>query len=427
MEFFNFLIKHKCHNILNKEIGECLLIHPRNLTFWKIAAYNEFENNFNSITARNLFQKSIRLNQNNIETHLEYFIFELKFAEKVAERRKILLGDKETKIKFIEDEDFLSKQSLVKEVDMSHDAEEKKSEQDNTTELLKLEIPEIIWKQAHILFKHKDNSKELDIQFLGALMKYGSKLDYKGLKEKIICSLRENDSSIDTEIQIQRCLLEKYDKKDYIKKLVEKFDKLLKSNPQEYCNKFISSAFNFLESKFINERDINEIEKSNIFSYVWEKLKNQIDIEEISKNFTEDYNLRIIKFLSDHKVFKSNVLNDLINKIIDNLFTIKDSTILTEFFNVWKNHIMNFNLDMDTIFDTLALKMKNVKSGNNTFYANLLFQVCELIEDEVHFSPEKTMSYLTRIEDMIFHIKDLSSKREVYKKLVKIIYVSIKF
>jgi hypothetical protein len=90
MEFFNYLIRNKCHNILNKEIGECLINFPNNLTFWRIAAYNEFENNFNSISARNLFQKCVRINKNKFEAYHDYFIFELKFAEKVLERRKIL-------------------------------------------------------------------------------------------------------------------------------------------------------------------------------------------------------------------------------------------------------------------------------------------------------------------------------------------------
>ena len=90
IEFFNFLIRHKCHNILNKEIGLCLVNHPQNLDFWKIAAYNEFENNSNSLAARNLFQKCLRLNRDNVDAHLEYFIFELKFVEKIVERKNFL-------------------------------------------------------------------------------------------------------------------------------------------------------------------------------------------------------------------------------------------------------------------------------------------------------------------------------------------------
>ena len=87
LEFFNFLIKHKCFNILNKEIGSCLVNNPKNIDFWKIAAYNEFENNLNTLAARNILQKCIRVNRRVLEANLEYFIFELKFVDKVYRRR----------------------------------------------------------------------------------------------------------------------------------------------------------------------------------------------------------------------------------------------------------------------------------------------------------------------------------------------------
>lgn len=90
MEFFNYLVKHKCHNVINREIGFCLVNHPYNLDFWRIAAYNEFENNSNFIASRNLMQKCIRINKNNYEAHLDYFTFELKFVQKIVERRHLL-------------------------------------------------------------------------------------------------------------------------------------------------------------------------------------------------------------------------------------------------------------------------------------------------------------------------------------------------
>ena len=90
IEFFNFLIKHKCHNVLNREIGHCLVNHPYNLDFWRIAAYNEFENNSNFLASRNIFQKCLRINKNNFEAHLDYFVYELKFVQKIVERRQFL-------------------------------------------------------------------------------------------------------------------------------------------------------------------------------------------------------------------------------------------------------------------------------------------------------------------------------------------------
>jgi U3 small nucleolar RNA-associated protein 6 len=93
--FFQYLIKHKSYNILNKEMGHCLSIYPHNLLFWKIAAYNEFEYKNNALVARNYFQKSLRINKTNFEAYLDYFIFELKFIEKIIKRRSFLEGKDE--------------------------------------------------------------------------------------------------------------------------------------------------------------------------------------------------------------------------------------------------------------------------------------------------------------------------------------------
>lgn len=60
------------------------------IDFWKIAAYNEFENNSNALAARNIFQKCLRMNPTNLEAYIEYFIFELKFVEKIVLRQKHL-------------------------------------------------------------------------------------------------------------------------------------------------------------------------------------------------------------------------------------------------------------------------------------------------------------------------------------------------
>ncbi len=90
MEFFNFLVKHKCHNIINREIGACLVNNPYNLDFWRIAYYNEMDNNSNFLAARKILQKCLRINKKNIEAHLDYFVFELKFVQIIAERQSML-------------------------------------------------------------------------------------------------------------------------------------------------------------------------------------------------------------------------------------------------------------------------------------------------------------------------------------------------
>jgi len=94
MEYFNFLLVNKCNEILNKEIGRCLTLHPSKIIFWKIAAYHEYEDNLNFQNARNLLQKCIKFNQYNVEAYLEYFTFEIIFAKNFVERKDILSGKK---------------------------------------------------------------------------------------------------------------------------------------------------------------------------------------------------------------------------------------------------------------------------------------------------------------------------------------------
>ena len=70
MEYFNFLMNNNCINILNKEIGKCLIQNPTNINFWKIAVYNEFENNLNNLRARKLMQGCIRMNNKDLNAYL---------------------------------------------------------------------------------------------------------------------------------------------------------------------------------------------------------------------------------------------------------------------------------------------------------------------------------------------------------------------
>ena len=83
-------MNNNCINILNKEIGKCLIQNPTNINFWKIAVYNEFENNLNNLRARKLMQGCIRMNNKDLNAYLEYFTFEIKFAEKISERKNFL-------------------------------------------------------------------------------------------------------------------------------------------------------------------------------------------------------------------------------------------------------------------------------------------------------------------------------------------------
>ncbi len=197
MEFFNFLIKHKCANLLNKEIGQCLANHPNNLNFWKIAAYNEYENNLNTFAARNLFQKSLRMNRNNLQAFLDYFTFEIKFVEKILERRKILsLAKEENKLKILanaEDADSNNKQEEAEK-----NAKEEAENLSVSDDVLDLKICEIIWRKALSAKLTNENKVSLTLKFLKVLYqeKHMLGIHMKRLKQGMIFYLNEDKDEL---------------------------------------------------------------------------------------------------------------------------------------------------------------------------------------------------------------------------------------
>ena len=200
MEYFNFLIVNKCSDILNKEIGRCLTLHPTNINFWKIAAYHEYEDNLNFQNARSLLQKCIKFNQYNIDAYLEYFTFEIIFAKNFIERKDILLGktgkkEEKKKINIIDDINEEKRKMEIKE------EKEKKEENDITknenkdidnNKIRDLIIPELIYEDTiKKLIFNKNKSKEdilkIHFGFLDRLEKYGNSktINYKKLEDKI--------------------------------------------------------------------------------------------------------------------------------------------------------------------------------------------------------------------------------------------------
>lgn len=192
LEFFNFLIKHKCTNILNKEIGQCLANHPNNLTFWKIAAYNEYENNLNTFVARNLFQKCLRMNKDNLQAYLDYFYFEIKFVEKILERRKILASNQEEdKLKILSDATQIKPEDVK---NAKQDAENAAISDD----VLNLKICEIIWNKALNTNLISEDRIFITLKFLKILYQEKHKLgsNIKRLKQLMIQYLHDNKDEL---------------------------------------------------------------------------------------------------------------------------------------------------------------------------------------------------------------------------------------
>ena len=209
LEFFNFLITHKCSNLLNKEIGICLANNPKDLDFWKIAAYNEHENNLNTFVARNIFQKCIRMNKENLYAYLDYFLFEIKFVEKILERKKILAKETEEKktLKMIDDVDVdanvdvNNNVNVVNNNDNNELVENKNKENKEDDAVLNLKICEIIWHKAlkaDLLEEFKDNKILTTFEFLRILYKNKSQLEKnaKTLKNKMVDYLLNNNNDL---------------------------------------------------------------------------------------------------------------------------------------------------------------------------------------------------------------------------------------
>ena len=247
MEYFNFLLVNKCNEILNKEIGRCLTLHPSKIIFWKIAAYHEYEDNLNFQNARNLLQKCIKFNQFNVEAYLEYFTFEIIFAKNFVERKDILSGKKteekketKKKINIIND---INEEKEKMEID-----EEKNDNDDiinnNNNDITKTEvesdkirdlvIPELIYDdclQKLINGKNKKVEEILEIHFgfLERLEKYGSskQINYQKLENKIMNNIKNliNNNAqnsilcIDNEIKMIKIKLLKYSKEEIINRI----------------------------------------------------------------------------------------------------------------------------------------------------------------------------------------------------------------
>lgn len=201
-----------------------------NIDFWKIAAYNEFENNFNSLVARNIFQKCIRINRNTILSYLEYFIFELKFVEKIVNRKKALTDFKgkelhsttnnykeqdNTKILKIIDDNIANEKTNNIKID--------EKEEIISDDILDLKVCEIIWYKArNELSKNNIMSLlDIDLNFFIVLLQYGKATNYKNLKAKIINEIRNSKEkeNFEIEIEIIKAKLEKYTLKVIISKI----------------------------------------------------------------------------------------------------------------------------------------------------------------------------------------------------------------
>ena len=77
---------------MNRAVANALLVHPDTLDFWRVGAYAELELKGNLFSSRNLMLQALRANENSSKFQLAYLEFEVRFLEKIMQRREILTG-----------------------------------------------------------------------------------------------------------------------------------------------------------------------------------------------------------------------------------------------------------------------------------------------------------------------------------------------
>ena len=462
MEYFNFLLVNKCNEILNKEIGRCLTLHPSKIIFWKIAAYHEYEDNLNFQNARNLLQKCIKFNQYNVAAYLEYFTFEIIFAKNFVERKDILSGKKteekketKKKINIIND---INEEKEKMEIDEEKNDNDDIINNNNNNDIVKTEvekdkirdlvIPELIYDdclQKLINGKNKKVEEILEIHFgfLERLEKYGSskQINYQKLENKIMNNIKNliNNNAqnsilcIDNEIKMIKMKLLKYSKEEIINRIkivYKEFENNL------FIEKYINYN-NYISYHFLKYFLIDEEKQENNDSYLEELIKiikPKIDINKLTTDLLSFNNIKLLMIISSKEYLIDNLLKtynfDINTKIFDIIKTIfqkNDLSSLKDIF-VIVNNIKNEISSLVENITKLPLKYEENENCLN-FMEYYIEKIIELIKDEVtyYIKPELMKSYLEQINNqfLIGKVNYVIMKKLYYKMIELIVDKSI--
>ena len=436
MEYFNFLMNNNCINILNKEIGKCLIQNPTNINFWKIAVYNEFENNLNNLRARKLMQGCIRMNNKDLNAYLEYFTFEIKFAEKISERKNIIKGNNNdnNKLKIVNDiikDDNIENEKL-NTIDniIDKDYENDKFQNENKDEISNLIIPELILNNAfdNIKPNKKEDIINFYLSFLEKLERYAISpyIHPKHLEDKIISEIKKIDNvDIDTLINIIEMKLIKNlynnNKSQLGKDICLEFLNLLHLKENEkYKNYIIYKLLLFISEKISND----EI----ILNLVFEKIKNEIDIKSLEENYFEYNNLKLLVLISSNSIYSENLLNnktilkfskEILIKIISNY----EEQFLKEIFEIL-NNLKSYEENLLENITNTKIKYKD-NPKNNKFIISYIKEIMKLISSEItyYLKPELSIKYFQLIENQILNLNNYPYEivKELYKNMLSII------
>ena len=396
LDFFNFLIKNKCNKVLNKEIGKTLIKFPRNLIFWKIAGYNEFENNLNTKQARTLFLKCIRLNP-IIDAYINYFVFEIKFAEKVSERRNLLLQNKNgEKLKMLDE--------II----------EDKEEEIDYDEISKLTIPTLAWQNAiqELAPKTDEEMINLHYTFLENLIKYATSkyLDSSELEEKITNAIISLSNTIESKLRVILIKIKK------IKNVTELFDtlydyiaSLIKETKEN--NYIIYECLSFIMNNYNNEKPQMEI----FFS----KIKPLIALPSLI-NTPKLISLLSSQDLQSENILDINTLYKFSFDIIQNGMTLSNSSATLESINEAFTSISNLKYQIENVDIITSLASLSIK--NESLLSCYIENIIKLISQEISYylDKEKAMNYFNSIIIQIEKVKDISyhSIKYLYENII---------
>ena len=451
MEYFNFLIVNKCSDILNKEIGRCLTLHPTNINFWKIAAYHEYEDNLNFQNARSLLQKCIKFNPYNIQAYLEYFTFEIIFAKNFIERKDILLGkgdkkEEKKKINIINDvNEEKQKMDIDEEKEKNEEIKIIKNENKDidNNKIRDLVIPELIYEDAInklIINKNKNKEEifEIHFQFLDRLEKYGNskQLNYKNLEDKITKNINDiitNNQQdiifiIDNKIKLINIKILKYSKEEILNKikiLFKEFDDILFK--EKYKNYYNYISYHFLKY-FLQDEEKQE----NNDTYIEELLKMikpKININQFNKEILSFNNIKLLLIISSKEYLINNLLKsnnyNIYTKIFNIIFKILDKNDLSSLKDVF-DIINNIKNEIDSLIENITeLPLKYEQNEQcYKFMEYYIEKIIELIKDKVtyYMNPESMRDYFEKINNQFLKGKvDFIILKKLYYKMIELI------
>ena len=91
-EYLEYLVRTRSLQKLNRVVSQAVQVHPDTLDFWLVGAYSELDLKGNLFSSRNLMRSALRANESVPKFYTAYLEFEVKFLDKLMQRRGILQG-----------------------------------------------------------------------------------------------------------------------------------------------------------------------------------------------------------------------------------------------------------------------------------------------------------------------------------------------